>query len=327
MLSKNFTGRTGWVAFFASISLSVLSFSANAEDNSVSDSHDQSQVVTDSDNSGTEESLVDERIEQEEKVIDNPFVITPYKANYIMPVTYMSHTNDEPFKEALEDDYQPLDNTEAKFQISFKMPLSTHLFDDTGDLYFAYTNQSWWQVYNKSSSSPFRETVHEPELFLQFKNDWKVAGFTNSLWQVGLNHQSNGQSGELSRSWNRVFGEMVFDKGPFALGLKTWWRIPESDKSSPSDASGDDNPDINHYMGNFELTGLYGVDKHRFAVVLRDNLEFGDNKGAVQLSWSYPILNNLRVYVQYFNGYGESLIDYNYHIQRVGVGIALNDLL
>lgn len=274
----------------------------------------------------TEESLLDKRLQQEEEVIDNPFVITPYKANYFLPITYTQETNDQPFIDALGDDYHPLDNIEAKFQISVKMPISDHLFDDTGDLFFAYTNQSWWQVYNRSSSSPFRETVHEPELFLQFKNDWQVAGLTNSLWQIGLNHQSNGRSGDLSRSWNRVFGNLLFDRGPFALGIKAWWRIPEKDKSSSSDTAGDDNPDITHYMGNMELTGVYGLGTHRFSVVLRNNLE-RDNKGAVQLSWSYPILHNLRAYVQYFDGYGESLVDYNYHVKRIGVGIALNDLL
>jgi phospholipase A1 len=47
----------------------------------------------------------------------------------------------------------------------------------------------------------------------------------------------------------------------------------------------------------------------------------------VQLTWSYPILGNLRFYAQYFNGYGESLIDYNAHTERLGIGVALNDLL
>jgi phospholipase A1 len=61
-------------------------------------------------------------------------------------------------------------------------------------------------------------------------------------------------------------------------------------------------------------------------MLLRNNLR-DNNRGAVELTWSYPIIGTLRVYTQYFNGYGESLIDYNHHNQRIGIGIALNDLL
>ncbi|KUI96645.1 phospholipase A [Vibrio sp. MEBiC08052] len=278
----------------------------------------------------SDESLIEQRVAEEKSIENKEFVIIPHKENYILPITYNPHPNSAPFSDVDTFNHQSLDKYEAKFQISFKMPISSHLIGDTGDLYFAYTNQSWWQVYNRGSSSPFREIVHEPELFMQFDNDWKIGNLTNSLWLFGINHQSNGQSGSLSRSWNRVYGQMVFDDGgPLALSLKTWWRIPERDKSSPTDTSGDDNPDIRHYMGNFEFVSLYGAGQHRFTLLLRDNLE-KNNRGALRLSWSYPILkeaNNLRFYMQYFNGYGESLVDYNVHTQRIGIGIALNDLL
>ncbi|WP_068711798.1 phospholipase A [Vibrio tritonius] len=270
------------------------------------------------------ESLVDERVQDEKKVQDNPFVIMPHKANYILPITYNSNPNNKPFRED-DENADDLKKYEAKFQISFKMPLALDLVGD-GDLYFAYTNQSWWQVYNQDDSAPFRETVHEPEVFMLFDNDWKIGGFTNSYWALGANHQSNGRSGTLSRSWNRLYGSMVFDKGDFALSATAWWRIPESRKDSPTDATGDDNPDITHYMGHFELVGLYGVGQQRYTFLVRNNLK-QDNKGALQLTWSYPIHRNLRAYVQYFNGYGESLVDYNVHTQRIGIGIALNDLL
>lgn len=272
-------------------------------------------------------SLVEQRVNQELKASDNPFVIMPHKVNYFLPVTYSSSPNSKPFVEDMEQQGYSLDHVEAKFQISFKFPLAYNIFGNNGHLFFAYTNQSWWQVYNKDSSSPFRETNHEPELFMLFNNDWKIGDFTNSFWGFGVVHQSNGRSGLLSRSWNRIYGNMIFDKGPMAISLNVWWRIPESDKQYAGDPEGDDNPDINDYMGNFELTGLYGPGKHRFSVMLRNNLNTSDNRGAVQLTWSYPILGNLRFYAQYFNGYGESLIDYNAHTERLGIGVALNDLL
>lgn len=272
------------------------------------------------------ESLVQERVQDELATSDLPFVIIPHKVNYILPVTYDPSPNAQPFETQKNTSDAGLDKFEAKFQISFKLPLWYNVFGDNGHLFFAYTNQSWWQVYNKDISSPFRETNHEPELFMLFNNDWEVFGMTNSFWGVGAVHQSNGKSGDLSRSWNRLYGTMIFDAGNLALGAKVWWRLPEDDKEYPDDPRGDDNPDINKFMGNFELTAVYGLGKQRYSMMLRNNLR-QDNKGAIELTWSYPILGNLRFYAQYFNGYGESLIDYNAHTQRIGIGLALNDLL
>ena len=273
-----------------------------------------------------EDSLVDERVKGELATSEKPFVITPHKANYLLPVTYQTRTNSLPFEIKYPDEDFSIDNLEAKFQISFKFPIMYNVFGDNGHLFFAYTNQSYWQVYNEEASSPFRETNHEPEVFMLFNNDWKIAGFTNSFLGVGAVHQSNGQTNQLSCSWNRIYGSAIFDRGPFALGLRVWWRIPEDAKEDINSAKGDDNPDIGSYMGNFELTGVYGLDEHRFTMLLRNNLR-DNNRGAVELTWSYPIIGTLRVYTQYFNGYGESLIDYNHHNQRIGIGIALNDLL
>ncbi|MCP3129858.1 phospholipase A [Shewanella sp. KJ2020] len=273
-----------------------------------------------------EESLVEGRVQDELATSERPFVITPHKVNYILPVTYSPDPNMEPFTEdAAENDYT-LDNVEAKFQISFKFPIWYNVFGDNGHLFFAYTNQSYWQVYNKDISSPFRETNHEPEVFMLFNNDWKIGSVTNSFWGFGAVHQSNGKSGSLSRSWNRLYGTMIFDAGPLAFSTKIWWRIPEDEKTDPNQAQGDDNPDIEEYIGRAEFVGVYGIDEHRFTLTLKNNLKDID-RGSAELTWSYPIAGNLRFYTQYFNGYGESLIDYNYHNQRIGIGVSLNDIL
>lgn len=273
-----------------------------------------------------EESLVKDRVKDELATAELPFVITPHKVNYILPVTYSPDPNMEPFTEdAAENDYT-LDNVEAKFQISFKFPIWYNVFGDNGHLFFAYTNQSYWQVYNKDISSPFRETNHEPEVFMLFNNDWKIGSVTNSFWGFGAVHQSNGKSGDLSRSWNRLYATMIFDAGPLAFSTRVWWRIPEDEKTDPTQPQGDDNPDIEEYIGRAEFVGVYGMDEHRFTLTLKSNLKDID-RGSAELTWSYPIAGNLRFYTQYFNGYGESLIDYNYHNQRIGIGVSLNDIL
>ncbi|MBM7071323.1 phospholipase A [Shewanella sp. 202IG2-18] len=270
-----------------------------------------------------EDSLLEQRVSQELEVLDNPFALSSHKVNYILPVTYNSSPNEAPFIN--RDDYYPFDNLEAKFQVSLKFPVWYNMFGDNGHLYFAYTNQSYWQVYNQEHSSPFRETNHEPEALLLFNNDWQVGRFESKFLGLGIAHQSNGRSGTLSRSWNRIYGLAVFDHGPFVFSAKVWWRLPEDPKKTPEDAKGDDNPDINKYMGNFELYGAYAIDKHRFTLKLRNNLR-SDNKGSAEFTYSYPLVGHMRLYVQYFNGYGESLIDYNVNTNRLGVGVSINDI-
>ncbi len=87
----------------------------------------------------------------------------------------------------------------------------------------------------------------------------------------------------------------------------------------------DDNPDIHEYLGYGELTGAYKWGNHTFALLLRNNLQRNDNRGAAQIDWSFPFREKLRWYFQYFTGYGESLLDYNASSDSVGVGIQLTD--
>jgi phospholipase A1 len=52
------------------------------------------------------------------------------------------------------------------------------------------------------------------------------------------------------------------------------------------------------------------------------------DKGAAELTWTSPrLVGPLRAYVRGFTGYGDSLIDYNWRQNTIGVGVTLNDLL
>lgn len=272
--------------------------------------------------SATHRSAIDRRIELERQTRDNPFVLTPHRPTYILPVTYTTTPNQAPFEEF----GQHLQNFEIKGQLSVKMELERNIFGDNGFLYVAYTQKAMWQAYNSKYSAPFRDTNHEPELFLTFLTNLTVFGFNNRIINIGINHQSNGRSGSLSRSWNRLFAEFVLEKGDFYLSIKPWWRIPEGKKDFPLDPKGDDNPDIIDYMGYGEVMGLYEYNKHSLGFMLRNNLQ-NDNRGALRLDWTFPLHGNIRGYVQYFNGYGETLIDYNFPSNRLGLGFSLIDWL
>ncbi len=261
-----------------------------------------------------EETPLDERMEEIKATEGMDFVITPYKPNYIL-VGYNSDPNAAPFQEAFPDENIEFDATEVKFQISFMFPIVQNIFGNNGDLYFAYTNQSFWQVFNSSLSAPFRESNHEPEFWLQFNGTREILGFSNRINAFGFIHQSNGRNEPISRSWNRLFANFIFEKGDFVFSIKPWIIV--------GDLTG--NEDIQDYMGNIEFRGVYKWNRHTMSLMLRNNLQSGFSKGTFQVDWSFPIYHRVRGYAQYFNGYGESLIDYNVHNNTLGVGLAFTD--
>ena len=243
------------------------------------------------------------------------YAFTAHRSTYILPFTYNSSPNERPIRDATD---QAVRETEVTFQLSQKVKLWQDVLDKDMDLWFGYTQRSFWQLYNSADSAPFRETNYEPEVLLNFRTDVGLLGMKARILQVGFNHQSNGRSEPLSRSWNRIVGNVGFDKDNFTLLVKTWYRIPES-------AEEDDNRDIDDYMGPGELWGYYFWNKHRFGMMLRNNLRSHDNRGALQLEWSFPLVRRVSGYIQYFNGYGESLVDYNDSTNRIGIGFILRD--
>ena len=259
----------------------------------------------------------------ERKSSFDPYIITPHKMTYFLPISYTNNINKEAYQG--EGDFaEKLNNLEAKFQISLKVPLTRSDLFTTGDsLAFGFTLQSWWQLYNHDLSRPFRETNYQPEIFYITPLDWQPAGGSTNL-TVGFEHQSNGRTQMISRSWNRLYATLTFAKDNYAVSLRPWWRIPEGDKVTTPDESGNDNPDITDYMGHFELIGAYKWNELEFAFTGRRN--FSENKGGMEIGMTFPLAYKLKGYVQYAQGYGESLIDYNHYQKRIGIGIALTEI-
>ncbi|HWU75985.1 MAG TPA: phospholipase A [Rhodanobacter sp.] len=267
-------------------------------------------------------SLLDSRWELSPESKLGTFNVRGYRPVYLMPVFATSHQNNLPSSPNPSNTVttpQKLDNIEAKFQLSLKTKVWQGVFGDTGDLWVGYTQSSHWQVYNSGVSRPFRETDYQPEAMLVFDTHYHVLGWDGRLLGIGLNHQSNGRSDPLSRSWNRVIADFGFERDGWSVMLRPWWRIPES-------RIDDNNPDISDYVGRADMQIVHEWHGQEFGLLLRHSLRGGSRShGAAQFTWSFPMFGNVRGYAELFKGYGESLIDYNHNATYLGLGISLLD--
>lgn len=265
-------------------------------------------------------SLLDRRWELSESSKLGTFNLRAYKPVYLLPAFYASKKNELPLSPNPVNTAtvaQDLTSIESKFQLSFKTKAIEGIWRDWGDLWLGYTQSSHWQVFNDSASRPFRETNYEPEASLIFKTNYQLLGWNGRLLGLSLNHQSNGRSQPLSRSWNRAILNIGLERDNWALMIRPWHHFSEQFVL-------DDNPDIEDYMGHGDIQAVYKYKDQEFALMLRHTLKGGDQaRGAAQFDWSFPLQGALRGYVQVFDGYGESLINYNQRATYVGLGISL----
>jgi phospholipase A1 len=240
------------------------------------------------------------------------FSFSPHRDTYLLLANYSNGTNDGPFK-----DFTPAglksQHVELSYQLSFKMKMMESIANSPVDLWFAYTQQSFWQAYNRSASSPFRETNYQPELMAVAPLDFGVGEARLRYVNVGLVHQSNGQTSTLSRSWNRLYAEVGGEWGQhFSASARLWQRLDNA-------KSDNDNIDISQYMGRGDVRVAYRNAGHEYSLLARRNLS--THHGFLQLGWNFPLRDNLKGYLQGSSGYGQSLIDYNYAQMSIGAGV------
>ncbi|WP_373004271.1 phospholipase A [Sulfurimonas sp.] len=256
-----------------------------------------------------------------QKWLNRDFGLKPHKVNYILPYAY---------REGVYKSYVPTDeyrNIEAELQVSLKLYLGTGLFGLNESYYLAYSHQAFWQIY--SDSSPFRETNYNPEGFVEFPILDKDSLLNMKSIKFGLAHTSNGQGsntnvvyanpadnpGNRSRSLNYMYSEFAFQHDTL---------LTEFTLISPFPGTADDldNPDIMDYLGYTSVKLNYFTAKHMFTLMGRGNFTTG--YGAVESTYSYPLIDDAYFFMKIFSGYGESLIDYDNYITKFSLGFSFS---
>ncbi|HZY16901.1 MAG TPA: phospholipase A [Ramlibacter sp.] len=238
-------------------------------------------------------------------------------------------TSDNP---ANQVGFQPYRNTETRIQLSVRTKIAEGLLTERGplrdSLWFAYTQQSYWQLFTPALSRPFRSTDHEPEvIYIHPFAVPAVRGWTLRYGGLGLVHQSNGQSLPRSRSWNRVYLMAGADTAAgTTLQARLWRRLRE-------DGASDDNPGISDYIGRAELVAGWRTDTGRtLSLTLRNTLR-DQSRGSAKVEWMMPVdsaeqpgeFGRLRLHASLFSGYGDTLLDYNRRRTVFSVGVSLVD--
>ena len=211
--------------------------------------------------------------------------------------------------------YGVLGEDDALMQISFKYRLGRDW-----NWYLAFTSVVKWDIWE--DSSPYRDINFKPEVFYRF-----TPAIENLVSvDAGYWHESNGQDGEESRSWDQLFVRFntLFEINSITLAWET--------RLYGELNTGDFNEDIGEYLGGWD-TAFYFINILPFDT-FNTSLEFylwsGDNgvpfdhgqfRTGIIFQWKNAVFQP-SLYVQYFNGYGEVMAGYDERSEGLRVGIA-----
>lgn len=204
-------------------------------------------------------------------------------------------------------------NSDVKFQISIAQKLTRSVLPWHTYIFLMYTQKTFWNVFEKSL--PMHDLNFNPGIGWSkpFFNKDRYVGKLTLL----LEHESNGRDSIQSRSWNRIsIGGSVLIEPWIMVHGKVW--IPIID--------GQNNRDILNYCGIYQ-TGVEIATLDRKFIW---DITFVKRKGwnlnfntIFEFSWRFHKKSNQYFFLQYYNGYGESLLDYNQFHSRLRAGIVI----
>lgn len=237
-----------------------------------------------------------------------------HKINYLSPFSYSKkiHT-----KGIIPPDEQQNQNIDVNFQFSMKVLMFNNIFQYNNALYFAYTQNSYWQAYNISPY--FRATNYEPEIFIRhYLNIVTVGNWRLLFLDVGYTHQSNGVGGDLERTWNRLYANFKIVNDNFTIGIKTWYIFHGILYKKY-------NPDLKKYLGYGNISLEYSYNNSKFIFSSTNKLFSMFKYGNYSLIYIYKLRNATYLFFKLNIGYGQNLNEYNHHNTSFAIGIAINN--
>ena len=207
-------------------------------------------------------------------------------------------------------------NSDVKFQISFQQRLTKSVLPWNTYLYLFYTQKAIWHVFEESL--PFHDLNFNPGIglsrFIIMKN--RLVGKATMM----IEHESNGRDGTASRSWNKISWAGEAYISPYLMAHAKFW-IPIID--------GKYNRDILRYSGlyqaGFQAMSLDDKWVLDMTLVKRKGWDLNFNT-IVQLGYRINHNSNQFIMLQYYNGYGESMLNYNQYHSRIRVGLLIRPL-
>jgi len=209
------------------------------------------------------------------------------------------------------------ENTNIKFQISISQRLTRASLPWGTYLYLFYTQKCFWNVLE--NSMPMTDLNFNPGIGITkplFAKNRYIGKLT-----FMIEHESNGRDSIFSRSWNRVaLAANIFVTKNLMVHGKIWAPIVD----------GMNNKDIVDYCGFFNYGFQVVSDNRRFSGGLTVVKRKGWNLNAnVIIDLSYRIFkgDNQYLFMQFYNGYGEGLLDYNKYQSHVRIGLLIKPKL
>jgi phospholipase A1 len=239
------------------------------------------------------------------------------------------------------------ENAQLKYQISMKFRvLEPNLYVLKYNLfpaYFSYTQKSLWNI--SQQSGPVEESNYNPEFFLDYPVNAVIIGRfkLRNIVISPLEHESNGLTGVQSRSWNRqyvlikfglesrekltVTNSFLSDKA--LLYVKLWhaWGYSSQDAYLQSIGSNDTFLD---YMGQGEVgvsvrNFLWGGSLRDHQLDIKTPIFRDIHKDSYEFEFRQQLpYMNFAVYLQYWYGYGETLMRFDQFGRRGFVGLAFS---
>lgn len=233
------------------------------------------------------------------KQIDNMPAFGIYRDNYF--------TTGVPLNQSINKN-----TADALFQVSIRHRLTKSRLPFNTFLYLTYTQKSYWDIYDKSA--PFRDNNYNPSLglakYIIHNNLLKGAAF------LQIEHESNGRAGAESRSWNMIsLSSKYFFNSQLTLGAKLW--IPIVD--------GEENRDLTTYRGVGSLSANYSSKDKRwwFTGEITPRKKIGDFNTSLTAAFKISASSNQYLYVRFYDGRGENLLDYKKYNLNVRVGFCI----